>query len=75
MVLTFIADVVLDVTYWTGKKIYNTGHWLIWGTPKTETELLLAKQNETIQMLHENVVKLNKKLDKLAEDSKTVSPT
>ena len=73
MVLTFIADIVLDVTYWTSKKVYNAGYWLVWGTPKSEVELLIQKQNETIQLLNENVLKLNQKIDFLAEDSKTVS--
>ena len=65
MVLTFIADVVLDVTFWTTKKVYNTGYWLIYGSPKLEMELLIEKQNETIQLLNKNILKLNEKIDKI----------
>lgn len=68
MVLTTIADVTLEVTVWGAKKIYGLGYWFVWGTPKTETELLLEKQNETIQMLHKDLTTINERLRKIEEN-------
>ena len=44
---------------WSVKKIYGIGYWIVWGTPKTETEILIEKQNETIQILHTDLLKIN----------------
>ena len=65
MVLGFIADVVLGVTFWSGKKVYNVGHWLVWGKQKSETEKMLEKQNKTIEILHNDLLKLNEKMEKM----------
>lgn len=70
MVLTAIADITLEVGFWSVKKIYGIGYWLVWGTPKTETEILIEKQNETIQTLHEDLIKINNRLQKIEEYEK-----
>jgi len=69
MVLTTLADITLDVTIWSVKKVYGVGYWLIWGTPKTETEILLEQQSKTIEMLHEDLVRINERLSRIEEEN------
>lgn len=68
MVLTAIADVTLELTFWGAKKVYGLGYWLIWGNPKSETEILLEKQNSTIKMLHDDLKIINKRLHKIEKN-------
>jgi len=75
MVLTTIADVTIDVSIWSAKKIYGLGYWLVWGTPKTETEILLEKQNKTIELLHEDLVKINEILQKIESEHNNTGST
>lgn len=67
MVLMTIADVTLEVGIWGAKKIYGLSYWLVWGTPKTETEILLEKQNERIQILHKDLTIINERLRRIEE--------
>lgn len=66
MVFTAIADITLEITIygikWGAKQAFNVGYWAMWGTPKTETELLLEKQNKNLELLHEDLMRINDKL-------------
>ena len=67
MVLTTIADITLDITIWSVKKVYGIGYWFIYGNVKSETDMLLEKQNKTIELLHEDLLKINKRLEKIED--------
>ena len=67
MVLTFIADVVLDVGYWSTKQIINVGYWVLWGTPRTKEEIMLEEQNKTIKSLQEDISKMAKVINKISD--------
>ena len=70
MVLTALADVSIDVSVWGVRKIYNISHWLIWGTQKTETDILIENQQKTIHLLQENIETMNKRLEYIEEEKK-----
>ena len=46
MVLTTIADITFELTIWGIRKVFNIGYWAIYGSPKSETVLLLELQNK-----------------------------
>ena len=63
MVFTAIADITFEITIWGVKKAFNVGYWALWGYPKTETELLLERQNRTLELLHEDLMRINENLN------------
>lgn len=65
MVFTTMVDITFDLTVWTIKKMYGIGMWAIFGSQKTETELLLENQTKTIELLHKDLVKIAKQLKKI----------
>ena len=67
MVITTLADITIDVSIWSVRKIYNMGHWLVWGTQKTETEILIENQQKTIHLLQKNIETMNKRLEHIEE--------
>lgn len=67
MVLTALADLTIDVSVWGVRKIYNMGHWLVWGTQKTETEILIENQQKTIDLLQKNIENMSKRLEYIEE--------
>jgi len=71
MVFTTMLDITLDLTVWSLKKMYGISVWAIFGTKRTETELLLENQTKTIELLHKDLVKITKQLEKIEKkDSK-----
>lgn len=65
MVFTTMVDITFDLTIWTIKKMYGIGRWAIFGSQKTETELLLENQTKTIELLHKDLVKIANQLKKI----------
>jgi hypothetical protein len=72
MVLIALADMTLDMTIWSVKKVYDIGHWIIWGRQKSQTEILLENQNKIIETLHNDLQSINKRLEHIEkiEDKK-----
>jgi len=52
MVLTFVAEVVLETGWWSLKKLYDGAYYMAYGTPETKEDKILRqieeikKQNE-----------------------------
>ena len=63
MIFTLI-DIVIDLTFWTTKKIYNTGHYIIYGPSKSEAQLLIENK-ESIELLRRDILELQSKLDQI----------
>lgn len=63
MVLFALADMTLDMTIWSVRKVYDIGHWVMWGRQKSPTELLIEKQTKVIETLHRDLETINKRLE------------
>ena len=70
MVLFAIADMTLDMTLWSVRKVYDIGHWVIWGRQKSPTELLIEKQTKVIETLHKDLETINKRLEHIEKTEK-----
>lgn len=57
-----ILEFALESGFWTAKKTYALGYWMMYGTPKSETEILLERQNK---ILKEELDKINSRLEKI----------
>ena len=68
MVFFTLAEITLEMSFWGLKKVYDIGYWIVKGHRKSETEILLEKQNETIELLHKDLLELNKKLETIEHD-------
>lgn len=55
MVLLTLIDLSASTVIWGMTHIYHAGYWMLYGTPKTETQILLEKQNETLEKLQEEM--------------------
>ena len=75
MVLVALADMTLDMTIWSVKKVYDIGHWVIWGRQKSQTEILLENQNKIIETLHQDLQTINKRLEHIEkiDDKKVIN--
>lgn len=69
MVLFTLVEFALETGIWTIKSTYSVGYWLLYGTPKTETEKLLEVQNEELKNLHEDLVVITKRLEQLESEA------
>lgn len=43
----------IEYSVWVAKKVYNTGYWIIYGTPKTNEAVEIAKLNKRIEALEQ----------------------
>lgn len=68
MVLFAIADMTLDMTLWSVRKVYYIGNWVIWGKQKSPTELLIEKQTKVIETLHKDLETINKRLENIEKN-------
>jgi hypothetical protein len=69
MVLFRIAELFLETGIWTIKKTVGVGYWLICGTPKTETNILLEKLCNENHRLHDDLVIITKRLECLENEN------
>jgi hypothetical protein len=63
--MNIISDITLNISFWGIKKLYNIGYWSVWGTPKNGVEILLEKQNKKIEIMHQELVSIRKKLNEI----------
>ena len=62
MVLLTLIDLSANIVIWGASHIYHAGYWMLYGTPKTETQILLEQQNETIKQLQQDLKEIKEKL-------------
>jgi plasmid maintenance system killer protein len=60
-----VADLTLNISFWSIKKIYNIGYWVLWGTPKSEVEILLEKQSKKMEIMHQELINIHKRLNEI----------
>lgn len=65
MFLLSAVDIILDVGMWSVKKIFYVGKWAIYGTSKTDMEILIEKQNKMIENLHTDLENITKRLSNI----------
>jgi len=75
MVLTTLTELTIDVSVWSVCKIYNMGHWLVWGTQQTDTEIIICNQQKTIDLLQKNIDSMNTRLMFIEETKSNVGET
>lgn len=62
MVIMTMIDLTLGLSIWTVKKVYNVSHWMIWGNVKSDSDILIEKLNENIELLNFKLETLESKL-------------
>lgn len=63
MVLLTLIDLSANVLIWGATHVYHAGYWMLYGTPKTETQILLEEQKETIKQLQQDLKEIKEKLN------------
>ena len=62
MVLLTLIDLSANIVIWSASHVYHAGYWMLYGTPKTETHILLEQQNETIKQLQQDLKEIKEML-------------
>ncbi len=63
-----IVDLALNIIWYTSRGVYNTGYWLVKGTPKTREEVLLERQMIRITYLEEELYDIRQLIGGKTED-------